>query len=216
VAAVFRRWVVVLCLAAVAAGCGGTTQTQLPPAKTPAGFRLHTVSDPKFAIAVPQAWRTLDARQALSSSRTKAFAQANPELSAEVETLARPNSPIKLLAIDPHAAQGFATSLNVLQTRLPSKLSFEKWSAAELAQLKLVRSISGIRQSETQLSPGRTLKLTYRARIRRQRGSFQAVIRQYLVKHNDFLYVLTYTTLPATVARDRTIFDLSARTFRVE
>jgi hypothetical protein len=212
---VFGRLVAVLCLAAVAAGCGGTRQAQTPPAKTPAGFTLRVVAEPKFAIAVPASWRALDARQALSSARTKAFAEANPELSAEVATLARPNSPIKLLAVDPRGGKGFATSLNVLQTQLPSKLSFEKWSAAELAQLKLVRSISGIHTSETQLSPGRALQLTYRARIRRQRGSFQAVIRQYLVKHDDFLYVLTYTTLPETVARDRAIFDMSARTFRL-
>ncbi len=55
---------------------------------------------------------------------------------------------------------------------------------------------------------GRTLHLSYRTRS-------NAVVHQYFVKHDELLYVLTYTTAPAESAHYAKIFDMSAHTFQV-
>ena len=63
-----------------------------------------------------------------------------------------------------------------------------------------------LRQSTAELAAGRALRLVYRVR---QNG----VVFQYFVRHETFLYVLTYTASLAAASHYAGIFDVSARTF---
>jgi len=125
----------------------------------------------------------------------------------ELQLLGKPDSPIKLIGLDP-AARTFVTNMNVLQTRVPSSLSFEELARTEAAQIKLTSRVKEIRQQETVVPGGRTLHLSYRTRS-------NAAVHQYFVKHDELLYVLTYTSAPAESARYAKIFDMSAHTFQV-
>ena len=174
----------------------------------PVGFTLREVKGSRFAIALPQQWRSLDRNSALTGKRLRRVAKANPRLRAELQALAGPNSPIELIAVDSAGSKSFAANMNVIQTRVPGNLSFEQLSRNEPTQIKLVSSVRNMRRATVALPAGRALRLTYDVRPR-------GVVYQYFVKHHDFLYVLTYTTSAAVAPRYAKIFDLSAHTFQL-
>lgn len=195
-----RRLPCLLCLV-VLAGCGGGSDS----VTVPKGFNLRTVEKPAFSVALPSAWRSFGDR---SHTNAREVAGKNERLRTELETLARSDSPIKLVAFDPAAGRRFYTNMNVLQTQVPSKLSFEDMARTETTQISRASGVKDIRQQETRVPAGRTLRLTYRPRA-------NAVVQQYFVRHGDLLYVLTYTTRESDAARYAKTFDRSAHTFQV-
>jgi hypothetical protein len=98
--------------------------------------------------------------------------------------------------------------MNVLETRVPSALSFEEMARTEARQITLASGVPHIRQEVTKVPAGRTLHLTYSPTGR-------VVLEQYFVRHGDLLYVLTYSSRPADAARDAKTFNASAHTFEV-
>ena len=216
-----RPLAVLLVLTALSAGCGGNGS---PPAATkvetsaaepglPAGFTTRVVQDHGFSIALPKAWRAIDAHAALSAG-IKEFRKRNPQIVRQIEALARPNSPIKLLALGA-TVRGFVTNLNVIVTRIPESIGFDEWTAAEIKEIEKVPTVTRLQREETQLRPGRAVHLTYRATFNSRGGSFAAFVHQYMVKSDGLLYILTYTTLPAAEPRFRDTFADSARSFRL-
>jgi hypothetical protein len=214
---------VAVCVGVLAAGCGGDSgapaatnvETKAGGTGIPAGFTVRTVKNERFSIALPKKWRSLDARQVLAAG-TKDFEKANPELGGQVRALAQPSSPLKLLAIGPGGDGGFVTNLNVIVTQLPSDLEFDEWSSTEVKEIEKVPSVKNVRQEETQLPPGQALHLNYRASFNRANGgTFEVVVHQWMVKKDDFLYILTFTTAPSQEAKERQTFDESAHTFRL-
>ena len=189
---------------AVLAGCGGSgaRPTSLVKVTT---LPLRLVTTPDFSIQLPKRWRSLDRRSALRRSRLRRFSRTNPRLRAELQAFAGPNSPIKLLAVSP-AGAAFRANMNVIQTHVPKSLSFDELSKNEATQIKLVSVVHDLRQSTVELAAGRALRLVYRVR---QNG----VVFQYFVRHETFLYVLTYTASLAAASHYAGIFDVSARTF---
>ena len=211
-------------LGALVAGCGGNgdppaaaTDVETKPAKTttPAGYTVRAVKQGGFALALPKAWRSLDAKQALSSNTMKQFEQSNPELKGQVRALAQPDSPLKLLATGPVGKDGFLTNLNVIVTQLPPDLDFDDWTKAELAEIQKVPTVENVTQEVTELPPGQTLHLDYHATFNKPSGPFEVVVNQWMVKKDDFLYILTYTTSPSQEAKLRQTFDDSAHTFEL-
>jgi hypothetical protein len=214
---------VALCIGVLAAGCGGdggapaatNVETKAAGPGIPAGFTVRAVKNERFSIALPKKWRSLDARQVLAAG-TKDFEKANPELGGQVRALAQPNSPLKLLAIGPGGEGSFVTNLNVIVTQLPPDLEFDEWSSTEVKQIEKVPSVKAVKQEETQLQPGQALHLNYRASFNRANGTpFEVVVEQWMVKKDDFLYILTFTTAPSQEAKQRQVFDESAHTFRL-
>ena len=197
-----RRLPCLLCLV-VLAGCGGGSDSQ--PVTVPKGFTVRTVEKPSFSLALPAAWRSFGDR---SHTSARKVAGNNERLRTELETLAGSDSPIKLVAVDPAAGRRFYTNMNVLQTQVPSKLSFDDMARTETTQISRASGVKDIRQQVTGVPAGRTLRLTYRPRA-------NAVVQQYFVRHGDLLYVLTYTTRAADTARYAKTFDQSAHTFQV-
>jgi hypothetical protein len=171
----------------------------------PDGFTVRTVEKPSFSVALPDGWRSFGDR---SRTSAKEIAGNNERLRLELETLAKSESPIKLVAFDPGAGRHFYTNMNVLQTQVPSKLSFDDMAKTETTQISRASGVKDIRQEETKVPGGRTLHLSYRPRA-------NAVVQQYFVRHGDLLYVLTYTTRSRDAARYQDLFDRSAHTFQV-
>jgi hypothetical protein len=194
-----RRPLFLLCLV-VLAGCGGGSK----PVSVPSGFTTRTVDKPGFSVALPAAWKSFG-DNAHTSARE--VAGNNERLRMELETLAKSDSPIRLVAFDPAAGRPFYTNMNVLQTEVPSKLSFDDMARTERTQISRGSGVTDIRQIETKVPAGRTLHLTYNPRA-------NAVVQQYFVRHGDLLYVLTYTTRRADGARYAKTFDQSAHTFQ--
>jgi hypothetical protein len=218
-----RAAALALSLGLLVVGCGGKeaskpatdVETQAASPSAPPGFTVRLVRDAGFSIALPKEWQSLDAQDALKSASMQRFLKINPELKPSIQALTQPNSPIKLLAVGPGSDRGFVTNLNVLVSNIPSGISYERWSSAEIAQLKKVRTIKGLTQEETALEPGRALHATYRTAINRQGGQLTAHIDQYLVKKGSSLYVVTFTTTPRLLGTLEPTFSKSVRTFRL-
>jgi hypothetical protein len=197
-----RRRPLPLLTLVVLAGCGGGSSAEVT---VPEGFTVRTVEKPSFSVALPAGWRSFGDR---SHTNAKEIAGNNERLRVELETLAKSDSPIKLVAFDPGAGRHFYTNMNVLQTQVPSKLSFDDMAKTETTQISRASGVKDIRQEETKVPAGRALHLTYRPRA-------NAVVQQYFVRHGDLLYVLTYTARSSDAARYKDVFDRSAHTFQV-
>ena len=221
-----RAAVLALSLGLLVAGCGGKeaskpatdVETQAADPSAPAGFTVRFVSGAGFSIALPKAWQSLDAQDALKSASMQRFLKINPQLKPSIQALTQPNSPIKLLAVGPADRTGFATNLNVLVTKIPAGVPYREWSSAQVADLLKAPSIKGLTQEETELAPGRTLHVTYSATFNSAQaggGPFTALIDQYLVKAGSSLYVVTFTTTAALLKKLQRTFDRAVRTFRL-
>ncbi len=186
---------------AVLAGCGGgRTGVTIPD-----GFTVRTVETPAFSVALPKRWRSFGDT---SHASAKSIAGGNQRLRVELETLAQSDSPVKLIGVDPAGGVRSATNMNVIQTRVPSNVSFEQMARIEADQIRRASGIQRIEQETTEVPAGRALHLTYHPRA-------TALVQQYFVRHREFLYVLTYTTPSADGARYAAILDRSAHTFEV-
>jgi hypothetical protein len=195
-----RRRPLLLLSFVVLAGCGGRSDA----VAVPKGFTVRPVEEPSFSVALPAGWRSFGDR---SHTNAKQVAGKNQRLRTELETLAKSDSPIKLVAFDPASGRHVSTNMNVLQTEVPSSLGFDQMARTEARQIRLASGVADIKKEVTKVPAGRTLHLTYRPRA-------NLVLQQYFVRHGDLLYVLTYTTRSADAARHATMFDLSAHTFQ--
>jgi hypothetical protein len=196
------RWPLpLLALLVALAGCGGGGGSTAPPVSS-AGLSVRKVEDPAFSIAVPKSWLSVDQR---SARRTRT---SNPRLRAAIRTLTRPATPVRFIAVAPAQGKTFAANMNVIETRVPSSVSFDDLVKNEANQIKLVSALHDLQQETVELPAGRALRLTYRVRRR-------GYVSQYFVKHENELYVLTYTAALADGPHYAPIFDRSAHTFRL-
>ena len=195
------RWPLPLSvLLAALAGCGGGGGSAAPGST--AGIGLRTVEEAAFSIAVPKSWLSVD-QDSAKSTRT-----SNPRLRSAIQTLTQPHTPVQLIAVAPAERNAFAANMNVIETRVPGKLSFDDLVKNEAKQIKLASAVDDIEQDAVELPAGRALQLTYRVKAR-------GYVRQYFVKNGDELYVLTYTASLETGPHYAPIFDRSAHTFRL-
>jgi hypothetical protein len=184
----------------VLAGCGGGSAG----VEIPQGFTVRTVKKPAFSVALPQRWRSFGDTSHMSA---ESVAGNNQRLRVELETLAEANSPVKLIGVDPASAT-HSTNMNVLQTQVPSKLTFDEMARIEATQIKRASHINRVEQETIELPAGKALHLTYHPRP-------SALVQQYFVRDGDLLYVLTYTTPSASAAQYASTFDQSAHTFQL-
>ena len=147
----------------------------------PEGFTVRTMKQPKLSLALPREWRSF--------------------------TDARADAPVKLVGALP--GKRLVTNMNVVQTQVPSSLTFDQMKRTEAGQLERAAGAKQLEQRETSLPAGRALRLTYRSRS-------NAFVRQYFVRRGDLLYVLTYASRAADATRYAGIFDKSAHTFQLE
>src|SRR5438034_8372541 len=123
------RRVFPLVLVLLVAGCGKASKTSthavVVPSTTgtPPRMTVHRVPGQRFSIALPQRWRVVDASSLANDPRLKKLAADNPEFADELRALARPGSPLKLLAVDPHETGGYRTTMNITTQQVSSEMT---------------------------------------------------------------------------------------------
>jgi hypothetical protein len=198
--------------AAVLPACGGGDDAAEKPRKVEESGDLATyeVRSAGFSVGVPNEWRTASADEALTEDQIREMKNEDPEFAPLLDALEEPDSPIRLVAYDPEAEDGFATNLNVLVEPVTVEITREEYFRATVAN---VRQQLGAEVDERRLAlpAGEALQLTYE-QPREEGGSAVATV-QYILFENDTGYVLTYVTLPPGLAERTEQFERSARSF---
>jgi hypothetical protein len=109
---VYVRLLAVLATGGFAACGGGDDEpTRVGEAD---GLATYEVESSGFSIGVPADWQAVDADEAFEKETLEAMREADPELAPILDAIAAPDSPIRLVAVDPDADDGFATNVNVV------------------------------------------------------------------------------------------------------
>ena len=198
---------IALVLAFALAGCGHSKTTVAP---APAGWMRHHVDDGGFSIETPAAWRTAEKLDRKSLDK---FFQRNPGVAPLKRALA--GGLIKIVALDPDAAAGFTTNVNVLVHGLGGTMPLSKYASANK---KAVKRLTGTEPDVklTRLPAGRCVQVSYEHAFNYPSGRKKLALLQYAFLRGASEYVVTFTTLPSLEERYRTTFARSARSFRFD
>jgi hypothetical protein len=208
---VYVRLLAVLVAAAAFAACGGGDDEPTRIGESD-GLATYEVESSGFSIGVPTAWQAVNADEAFTEETLDSMREADPELAPFIDAIAAPDSPIKLVAIDPDAEEGFATNLNVVVERPPASVTREQYFDASTAQLESF-DLTEFDEELVELPAGEALHITYED----SRGGVDQplAVAQYVLFENGTGFTLTYTTLAAALASHRDDFEESARSFRI-
>ena len=183
-------WVLGVSVALVllaASACGGDDGPSEPQqGSSSGGFTTYTVESDDFSIAVPDSWQTASADEVLTEERLDALRDANPMIADAVESMGKPSSTIKLLALDPVPSEGFTTNLNVGVTPLPEEVTEEQFFRVNTEQVKQVTGESP-EQEEVDLPAGHALHMTWAI----PGSDVTSVADQYLFRRDGRGYVLS-------------------------
>lgn len=172
-------------------------------------FKRHAVRGQGVSLAIPAAWRAIDA--SLPESTLRDLERRNPKLAPYIRQLSGPNSAAKFLAFDPTLRSGFATNVNVVAVAIPS-VSFAQYRTALVAE---IRSIAGSTPKSSVVTIGgqQALRLDYRLRLTVSTPITVQTL-QYAFHRPGRSVVVTYTTLPALKSRYAVTFARSAASIR--
>ncbi len=172
-------------------------------------FKRHAVPGQGVSLAIPAAWKAIDA--SLPASALRELERQNPKLAPYIKQLAGPNSAAKFLAFDPALRGGFATNVNIVAVAIPN-VTFAQYRQALVAE---IRSISGSTPKNTVVTVGgkRALRLDYRLRLTLG-GSLTVQTLQYAFQRPGRSVVVTYTTTPSLKSRYAGTFARSAASIR--
>lgn len=193
-----------LCLAVVVAAA-----SLVGPATGAERFKRHTVRGQGISLAVPAAWKAVDA--SLTGAALRQFERQNPKLAPYLRQLSGPNSPAKFLALDPSLSRGFATNVNVVAVPIPN-VTFAQYRTALVAE---IRSLARSTPESTVVTIGgrRALRLEYRLTLTVQ-APVTVQTLQYAFQRPGRSVVVTYTTLPSLKSRYAPTFTRSAASIR--
>jgi hypothetical protein len=163
-----RAFVVIAAVAAaVAIGTGRITrgpENELPQEReTVAGFTRYSVPSAGFSVAVPQSWQTFTAGEVFGEGDgLEQMGRENPEFAPYFDELADPRSPMKLIAVDPHVRNAFATNLNVIAQDVADEFSFDDFVRESEAEIQsLSRTAPGFKRAVVQLPAGSAQRLRF-------------------------------------------------------
>jgi hypothetical protein len=166
------------------------------------------------SIAVPASWRALDARTAANSAAFNRFVAQNPSLRPFLAQMQGANSPIKLMALDPTLAQGFATNVNV--SRAPAGVTLAQLAAVYEKQLETLLPAlqGGVSTRVVSLPATQALRASYRIGFNTNGRKLAVQTLQYVVLRGSKSIVITLSTLPGQAAGRGATFDAIARSLR--
>jgi hypothetical protein len=178
-----RRLVLALVLAAVVAAPAGAGDV-----------RTLRVPDAKLSFTVPKAWITVDARDVASAAGNE-LRRENPELASVLDAMAKPGSPVRLLAFDPATLGGFLTNVNVVVTRVPGGIDlaeYQRLTAAELQRLPGLVGTPSVKAAK--LPAGRAVRTHVRAAVVVHGRRVVADINQFAFLRAGRSIVITFTS----------------------
>lgn len=172
-------------------------------------FKRHAVRGQGVSLAIPTAWKAIDA--SLPESARRELERKNPKLAPYIRQLSGPNSAAKFLAFDPALRSGFATNVNVVAVAIPS-VTFAQYRTALVAE---IRSIAGSTPKSSVVTIGgqQALRLDYKLRLTVSTPITVQTL-QYAFQRPGRSLVVTYTTLPSLKSRYAPTFARSAASIR--
>jgi len=209
-------------LTLVVAGCGTdasktSTHAILAPSTpgTPPGMVVHRVPGQGFSIALPRRWRVIDASSLAEDPRLKKLAVENPQFANDVRELAHPGSPLKLLAVDRHAAGGFRTTMTITTQQVSPAMTTDTLKDELGKTLSLRHAIEPV-LIELAFPTGPAVRATFEIRLPiRQLQTVITTDNLFAIKRGSTVYYLTYVTSPKLEPGLEQTFTDSVRTFRV-
>ncbi|MFN0155815.1 MAG: hypothetical protein ACKVUT_15685 [Gaiella sp.] len=179
-----------------------------------ADTRTLRVPSVGLSFSVPKSWRTVDARVAAGQAG-RTLRKENPQLAGLLDTIAQPNSPVKLLAFDPKPVDNFSTNVNVVVSPVPSTATFDQLRQATADELgKLPGLIGTPTVWVTTLPAGRTIRTKLRAGIVVDGKTKVAEINQMAFLRSAKSIVVTFTTIASNAKRFKPVVNAGARSIR--
>lgn len=196
-----RRVVLLLVLVAL-------TEVSAPGAE---GFRRHVVRGEGISLAVPAAWIATD--KGISPAVIEELARENPRLAPFLRGFAGPSSPVRFVALDPDVRGGFATNVNVVVVPLATRITFQQYKRALIAEVRSAVGSGRIEQAVVSIGDARALRLRYRLRLTLGRAITVQTL-QYALPRSTRSVVVTYTALPRYASGYAATFRRSAASIR--
>jgi hypothetical protein len=202
-----RRLTLFTCLATALA-------TALVATALAAGSQTLRVPSAGLSFSVPDSWRTVDARVAAGQAGRK-LRDENPQLASLLDTIARPNSPVKLLAFDPKPIERFSRNVNVVVTEVPASVTFDDYRQATASELAGLPGLIGKPAlTVAKLPAGRALRTRLRAGVVVDGKTNVAEINQVAFLRGTRSIVVTFTTTASNAAAFRPLVNRGARSIR--
>ncbi len=198
------RLVLVLALAAAVGGCGDSQSSG-------GSWLRHDIPEGGSSVSLPSDWKVLSDFDAKTIAD---FSKESPQYARFVKPLAE-NDAFKLFAIDPHIEKAFATNLNVIVA--PVNVPLREWVTKENMTTRGLAVDGSLRSTFVRLPAGPAGRVSWQFELRSgAKSRTTSEILQFLLRHDNEGYVLTYTTLPSLAAKHRPTFIRSARSFRFD
>ncbi len=193
---------------------------QLPPAvhpvaTLPAEATNYSFPDQNFAITLPPQWLPIIGGGALIQANMVNLGNENPQvaalLSQQLATLAP--TPITFMAFSAApdvVASGHVPSVTILRQPVPPDIElafFLQFSATQLEQILGLPAPAAA--SNVQLGAGEALLLSY------QLADLAVTAQQYLLLHNNTVYIITFTSALSQSATNIATFAAIADSFTV-
>jgi hypothetical protein len=199
-----RRFVLLAVLSAVVAAPAGAGDV-----------RMLRVPDVKLSFAVPKSWVTVDAREVASAAGNE-LRRENPELASILDAMARPGSPVRLLAFDPATLGGFLTNVNVVVTRVPRGLDLAEYQRLSTAELRRLPGLVGSPSVRVvTLRAGRAVRTHVRAAVVVHGRRVVADINQFAFLRGGRSIVITFTSGVAAARKTAPTIARTAASIRL-
>lgn len=210
---------VLLCLTAVVLGlsaCGGGDGTDSRYSKRDVGALTVYELEPGFSLGVPKSWTAISRDELRETGAIERFSKDNPAVAPTLDGVLRSGSPMKFIALDPAAKQGFVTNVNVVVQDVPDDMELSDLARSSAADLRTLGVVRGLRTSMVSLPAGDAVKITYRMQLRYGTATRSVATLQYALIAGGNSYVVTYSTLPDLEQEYASAFTDSAQSLRLD
>lgn len=183
------------------------------------GWKRTAVAAEGFSVALPPGWKPVSTTSADRAFET--LKAANPGLANLVKDQLQGlnlSTLIKLLAFDtqsPTLAQQFATNMNVVVAPAAG-VDIGTFLSQNLSQLTKTTGLTNVSSSRLELPAGPAGLVKSQLTVNAPGGAQQVAITQYLVVNGEKGYIMSFSTLPGSVASYADQFLAIAKTFRFE
>jgi hypothetical protein len=211
------RWL--LFSTAIAIGlsaCGGGDETDSPYSKRDVGTLTVYELEPGFSLGVPRSWTAITRDELRETGAVERFSKDNPAVAPVLDGVLRSGSPMKFIALDPAAKQGFVTNVNVVVQDVPDDMELSDLARSSAADLRTLGVVRGLRTSMVSLPAGDAVKITYRMQLRYGSMTRSVATLQYALIAGGNSYVVTYSTLPNLEREYASAFTDSAQSLRLD
>jgi hypothetical protein len=172
---------------------------------------VYLIPGYRISVALPSAWKVVDAKHVLTSAQLQELEQENPELGTVLLAISQPTSPVKFFAFDPVTRHQFATNLNVVVAPIGQKIGFDLYASALASEIRSLSSVSQLKTARVTLPAGRAVRLSYRLDFTVRGKRIQVATLQYgFLRGGTRSVVFTYATLPQLQSLYGAAFSASA------